>query len=211
MDLYDLVVAPFVEFDFMRYALASIFCLALRRGACRCVFGDAPHEFGGRCLEPCGFARCGHWLYVCRLEFACNERRRFCSRFADGFVGRFGQPVYFIERRRELCRILFEQPRHRRGFGQQKRQQRRFAAFVVWLGVGGGYSGFAADCRFCECHYLLMAVMFRPLVLESIDPLFLKAVGGKGGFWHVLFLVLVVMNLVAGFQALGTLMSGRFD
>ena len=54
---------------------------------------------------------------------------------------------------------------------------------------------------------LLMAVMFRPLVLESIDPLFLKAVGGKGGFWHVLFLVLVVMNLVAGFQALGTLMS----
>ena len=27
-----------------------------------------------------------------------------------------------------------------------------------------------------------MAVMFRPLVLESIDPLFLKAVGGKGGF-----------------------------
>ena len=37
--------------------------------------------------------------------------------------------------------------------------------------------------------------------------MFLKAVGGKGGFWHVLFLVLVVMNLVAGFQALGTLMS----
>ena len=29
MDLYDLVVAPFAEFDFMRYALASIFCLAL--------------------------------------------------------------------------------------------------------------------------------------------------------------------------------------
>ena len=29
MDLYELVVAPFAEFDFMRYALASIFCLAL--------------------------------------------------------------------------------------------------------------------------------------------------------------------------------------
>ena len=46
-----------------------------------------------------------------------------------------------------------------------------------------------------------------PAGVGSIDPLFLKAVGGKGGFWHVLFLVLVVMNLVAGFQALGTLMS----
>lgn len=52
-----------------------------------------------------------------------------------------------------------------------------------------------------------LAVMFRPLMLESIDPLFLRSVKGKGGVWHVLFLVLVVMNLVAGFQALGTLMS----
>ena len=52
-----------------------------------------------------------------------------------------------------------------------------------------------------------LAVIFRPLVLESIDPLFLRSVGGRGGVWHVVFLVLVVMNLVAGFQALGTLMS----
>lgn len=54
---------------------------------------------------------------------------------------------------------------------------------------------------------VLLAVMFRPLMLESIDPLFLRAVNGRGGLWHVLFLILVVMNLVAGFQALGTLMS----
>ncbi len=54
---------------------------------------------------------------------------------------------------------------------------------------------------------ITLAVIYRPLVLESIDPLFLKSVGGKGGLWHVLFLVLVVMNLVSGFQALGTLMS----
>lgn len=54
---------------------------------------------------------------------------------------------------------------------------------------------------------LTLAVIYRPLMLESIDPLFLRAVNGKGGLWHVLFLVLVVLNLVAGFQAIGTLMS----
>lgn len=54
---------------------------------------------------------------------------------------------------------------------------------------------------------LILATMFRPLMLESIDPLFLRSVKGHGGFWHILFLVLVVLNLVAGFQALGTLMS----
>lgn len=52
-----------------------------------------------------------------------------------------------------------------------------------------------------------LAVIYRPLLLESIDPLFLRAVGGRGGVWHVVFLMLVVVNLVAGFQAMGTLMS----
>ena len=52
-----------------------------------------------------------------------------------------------------------------------------------------------------------LALIYRPMLLESIDPLFLQAVKGRGALWHLVFLVLVVMNLVAGFQALGTLMS----
>jgi len=54
---------------------------------------------------------------------------------------------------------------------------------------------------------LALALMFRPLVLECVDPGFLQSVGGRGGWVHLLFLVLVVLNLVAGFQALGTLMA----
>jgi zinc/manganese transport system permease protein len=52
-----------------------------------------------------------------------------------------------------------------------------------------------------------LAVMYRPLVVESFDPGFLAAVGGRGGVWHLGFMMLVVLNLVAGFQALGTLMA----
>ena len=54
---------------------------------------------------------------------------------------------------------------------------------------------------------ILMAVFFRPLVMESLDPQFLRSVGGGGALWHLLFMILVVMNLVSGFHALGTLMS----
>lgn len=54
---------------------------------------------------------------------------------------------------------------------------------------------------------LVLAIIYRPLMLESIDPLFLRSVNGKGTLWHFIFLILVVLNLVAGFQALGTLMS----
>ncbi len=54
---------------------------------------------------------------------------------------------------------------------------------------------------------LALAVVYRPLVAECLDPGFLRSVGGQGSRVHVAFLVLTVMNLVAGFQALGTLMA----
>jgi len=52
-----------------------------------------------------------------------------------------------------------------------------------------------------------MAVIFRPLVLDCVDPGFLRSVSRSGGAVHLVFLALVVLNLVAGFQALGTLLA----
>lgn len=54
---------------------------------------------------------------------------------------------------------------------------------------------------------LLLAWFYRPLVAECVDPDFLRSVGGPGARMHLLLLVLVAANLVAGFQALGTLMA----
>ena len=54
---------------------------------------------------------------------------------------------------------------------------------------------------------LVFAVIYRPLVAECFDPGFLRANGGNGALAHLVFLALVVLNLVAGFQALGTLMA----
>lgn len=52
-----------------------------------------------------------------------------------------------------------------------------------------------------------LALIWRPLVLECVDPGFLRSVSKAGGAAHIAFLALVVMNLVAGFQALGTLLA----
>ncbi len=54
---------------------------------------------------------------------------------------------------------------------------------------------------------ITLAIIYRPLVTESFDPIFMQAVRGKGGFYHMIFLVLLALNMVAGFQALGTLMA----
>jgi len=52
-----------------------------------------------------------------------------------------------------------------------------------------------------------LAVLYRPLVMECLDPAFLQSVGGWSPVAHYGFLVMLVLNLVAGFHALGTLMA----
>lgn len=54
---------------------------------------------------------------------------------------------------------------------------------------------------------LLMAVLYRPLVIECVDPSFLRRSGHASAIAHYGFLFLMVINLVAGFHALGTLMA----
>jgi len=54
---------------------------------------------------------------------------------------------------------------------------------------------------------LALALLYRPLVVECVDPGFLRSVGGPAAAMHHGFLVLLVLNLVSGFQALGTLMA----
>ncbi|MCC6947870.1 MAG: metal ABC transporter permease [Bradyrhizobiaceae bacterium] len=52
-----------------------------------------------------------------------------------------------------------------------------------------------------------LAVIWRPLVLECVDPGFLRSVSRTGAPSHIVFLALVVLNLVGGFHALGTLLA----
>lgn len=54
---------------------------------------------------------------------------------------------------------------------------------------------------------MTMAIIYRPLIIECFDSSFLKAQGKSGAIYHQIFLLLVVLNMVASFQVLGTLMA----
>lgn len=54
---------------------------------------------------------------------------------------------------------------------------------------------------------IALSALYRGLVLEAFDPSFIAASGHRGWLWQQAFLMLVVLNLVAGFQTLGTLMA----
>jgi zinc/manganese transport system permease protein len=53
---------------------------------------------------------------------------------------------------------------------------------------------------------MVLALIFRPLMFDTLDPQFLRTVSRYGPVAYGLFLGLVVVNLVVGFQAIGALM-----
>jgi len=53
----------------------------------------------------------------------------------------------------------------------------------------------------------VLAVIWRALVMESYDPVFFSSVGGGGVAVHMAFVTLIILNLVIGATALGTIMA----
>lgn len=54
---------------------------------------------------------------------------------------------------------------------------------------------------------LVFAMGYRPIMLETFDPMFHRATGGRGGLVHFGLLALVVLNLVAALQTMGIVLS----
>jgi zinc/manganese transport system permease protein len=61
-------------------------------------------------------------------------------------------------------------------------------------------------CVICSATMLIVATIYRPLSVGTFDPAFLRAVDGRVVF-EAVFLVLVILTLVASFQAFGTLLA----
>lgn len=57
---------------------------------------------------------------------------------------------------------------------------------------------------------LTLALMYRPLLIQSFAPEFLATKGVWNGLTYAVFLLLLVLNLVGGFHTLGTLMAVAF-
>lgn len=205
--MYELLIEPFTEFSFMRYALTSVVFLALSAAPVgvflvmrrMSLIGDAlshavlpgaavGYMFAGLSLPAMGL---GGFIAGILMAFLAGLVSRFTdlkedANFAAFYLSSLAIGVTLVSLGNnsvELLHLLFGSV---------------LAVDLDSLRLMGGVASLTI---------LALAVMFRPLMLESIDPLFLRAVNGKGGLWHVAFLILVVMNLVAGFQAMGTLMS----
>ena len=204
--IFDLVVAPFADYGFMRRALVG--CLALTLGACplgvilvlrrMSLIGDAMAHaiLPGAAI---GFLVAGLSLVAMTIggivtgltvAVLAGLVSRFTplredASFAAFYLVSLGLGVMLVSLRGssvDLLHVLFgtvlalDDP----------------AIFLI--------AGIASVTMFT------LATIYRPLIVECLDPGFMRSVGGGGIVAHMTFLTLVVLNLVGGFQALGTLM-----
>jgi zinc/manganese transport system permease protein len=205
--LFDLAFQPFVEFPFMRRALVACFALSLGSGPIgvflilrrMSLLGDALSHailpgaavgfvFGGLSLWPMSLGGFGAAVIVALLSglVARVTRLREDASFAGFYLIALALGVLLISTHGgavDLMHVLFG------SVLAVDDESLVLVASIATLTLG------------------LLAVIWRPLVVECFDPGFLKTVGGQGAMCHMLFMVLVVVNLVAGFQALGTLMA----
>ncbi len=205
--LYDTLIAPFAEFEFMRRALAGTLVL---------VLGAAPIGvfLMLRRMSLVGDAMAHAVLPGAAVGFLLSGLNLFAMA-AGGLIAGFVVAVAagLIARTTEL-----------------KEDASLAAFFIISLALGVtivSVKGTNIDLL----HFLFgtvlaldnqtlllialnatvtlfgMALIYRPLVLECVDPGFLRSVSRAGGPAHIAFLALLVINLVSGFHALGTLLA----
>ncbi len=208
MTLYQFLVAPFVDYGFLRRALVACLALGLGSGPIgvllmlrrMSLMGDAMSHAvlpgaaigflvaGDFSLPAMGFGGMIAGLSVALLSGLVSRTTplREDASFASFYLTSLALGVLIVSLRGSNVDLLH-------------------VLFGTILGIDATALYFVGAIT--SFTIIVLAVIYRPLVVECFDPGFLRAVEGRGSLYHFLFLLLVVLNLVAGFQALGTLMA----
>ena len=205
--IYDALIAPFTEFEFMRRALAAVIALAL---------GGAPIGvfLMLRRMSLVGDAMAHAILPGAAIGFLLSGLNLFAMT-VGGLIAGFAVAILagVVARITEL-----------------KEDASLATFYLVSLALGVtivSINGTNIDLLHvlfgnilamddqtllviafnATITLMVLAVIFRPLVIECVDPVFLRTVSRAGAPAHLAFLALVVINLVNGFHALGTLLA----
>lgn len=205
--LWDLVISPFAEFAFMRRSLVAALALSLSAAPLgvfltlrrMSLLGDALSHavlpgvaigfmLGGLSLTAMAL---GGVLAGMLVAAVAGLVTRFTALREDASLA----AIYLLALALGVMLIS--------GHGTQL----DLLHILFGSALGVDTEGLLMVAGVASASVLLLAAMYRGLVLESFDPVFLAAAGRRGWLWQQGFLMLVVVNLVAGFQTLGTLMA----
>lgn len=208
--IWSLLVAPFAEFAFMRRALVATLALSLSAAPLGVFLTLRRMSLLGDALSHAilpgvaiGFMLCG--LSLTAMAMGGVVAGMLVAALA-GFVSRSTAlkedaslaAIYLVALALGVTLIS--------GHGTQL----DLLHILFGSALGVDTPGLLLVATVTSVSVLVLAAAYRGLVLESFDPVFLSASGKRGWgtwVWQQGFLMLVVINLVAGFQTLGTLMA----
>ncbi|NGN43398.1 metal ABC transporter permease [Mesorhizobium sp. CGMCC 1.15528] len=205
--MYDFLIAPFVEFGFMQRALAGSLMLSL--GACpvgvflmlrrMSLTGDAMahailpgaavgfYMFGLQILP----MTIGGLIAGVVVALGAGVVSRFTIQKEDASMAAF----YLVSLALGVLMVSIK--------GSSVDLMHVLFGTVLAL----NNEALTLIAMICGTTLLTLAIFWRAIIAECLDPLFLRSVSHLGTPVHFIFLSLVVLNLVGGFQALGTLLS----
>lgn len=205
--LYNTFIGPFAEFEFMRRALVGVFALALGAGPIGIFLMLRRMSLVGDAMAHAVLPGAAVGFLISGLNIYAMTLGGLIAGFAVALLA--GLVARSTELKEDASLAVF---------------------FLISLAVGVTIISmrgtnidllhflFGSVLALDDQTLILIAInatvtlvglafIYRPLVLESVDPLYLRSVSGAGGPAHLTFLALLVVNLVSGFHALGTLLA----
>lgn len=207
MMLYDALIAPFLDFEFMRRALAGVIALSL---------GGAPIGvfLMLRRMSLVGDAMAHAILPGAAIGFLLSGLNLFAMTFgglAAGFTVAIlaGVVARVTELKEDASLATFYLVSLALGVSIVSIRGTNIDLLHVLFGniLAMDDQTLLVIAFNATITLVLLAVIYRPLVIECVDPVFLRTVSRAGAVAHLTFLALVVINLVNGFHALGTLLA----
>jgi zinc/manganese transport system permease protein len=205
---YSLLIGPFESFGFMRTALVACFALALANGPIGTLVLLRRMSLEGDVLSHAvmpgaalGFLYAGYSLAALSL-----------GGFLTGVLvaGSAGLVARFRPKRPEVSLAAFYLVSLALGViivsARGSNADLMHVLFGTVLAVDMRNLLFIAIIS--SAALLVLAAIYRPLAIDSFDPAFLRSIGASGGgVYRGAFVLIVVLNLVASFQAFGTLLA----
>src|SRR6201990_3667087 len=206
--IYDALIAPFTEFEFMRRALAGVVALALG-GAPIGVFLMPPRmRLGAGAMGDALLPGAAKGFLVSGLNLFAMTFGGLIAGFAVAILA--GLVARNTEIKEDASLATFYLVSLALGVTIVSVKGTNIDLLHVLFGniLAMDDQTLLVIAFNATVTLLLLAVIYRPLVIECVDPLFLRTVSRAGAPAHLAFLALVVINLVNGFHALGTLLGG---
>jgi len=207
MELYTTLIQPFIEFGFMRRALVACLALSLGCGPVGVLLVLRRMSLVGDALSHAVLPGAAMGFMIAGLSLVAMSLGGFIAGLAVAVLS--GLVARVTPQREDASFAAFYLISLALGVLIVSTRGSNVDLMHVLFGtiLAVDDASLLIVVSIATLTLVVLAVIGRGLIVECFDPGFLRAVGGPGATLHFAFLVLVVMNLVAGFHALGTLMA----